>query len=358
MKIGRVGMTKTTVTGLGAMLFAALAAASALAQPAGEPQGLPVIGVPVPGGTGYQPAVTSVAQDMHWLSDVVHGIMLVIVVFVTALLGIVVLRYNRGRNRDAAHFTHNSKLEITWTLAPVLILIVIGSFSLPVLFKQMEIPDPDLTVKATGNQWFWSYDYPDHDMSFDSLMLARDDLAAHGYTDDLYLLATDTALVVPVGAVVKVQVTGSDVIHSWTIPAFGVKLDAVPGRLAETWFAADTEGVYFGQCSELCGLNHSYMPITVKVVSQEAYDAWLDWAIDAYGGTRPADAAAEAPLGAAVAGEPAVAAPPDAAAEEQATPAEETDAAIQDEQGLDAEAAGEAEETPAEAAEDPAAPAQ
>lgn len=254
----------------------------------GEPQGLPVIGAPVPGGTGYQPAATGLAQDTHWLSDVVHLIMLGIVLLVTALLLIVIFRFNHRANPNPARFTHNSRLEITWTLAPVLILIVIGSFSLPVLFKQVEIPEQvDLTIKTTGNQWFWTYEYPDYEMSFDSLMLARDQLEAYGYSDDLFLLATDTAMVVPVGAVVRMQVTGSDVIHSWTIPAFGVKMDAVPGRLAETWFQADMEGIYFGQCSELCGLEHTYMPITVKVVSQEAYDAWLDWAIDEYGGVRP-----------------------------------------------------------------------
>jgi cytochrome c oxidase subunit 2 len=271
-------------------VLALLTAAGAHAQ--GDPQGLPVIGVPVPGGTAYQPAATQVARDMHWLSDAVHLIMFGIVLLVTVLLAIVVLRYNRRANPNPARFTHNSKLEITWTLAPVLILIAIGSFSLPVLFKQMEIPEPDLTIKTTGNQWFWSYEYPDYEMSFDSLMLARDQLAEYGYSEDLYLLATDTSVVVPVGAVVKLQVTGSDVIHSWTIPSFGVKLDAVPGRLAETWFQADQEGIYFGQCSELCGLNHAYMPITVKVVSQEAYDAWLDWALEEYGGRRPEQVAA------------------------------------------------------------------
>jgi cytochrome c oxidase subunit 2 len=339
-------------------LSALLAPAGALAQ--GEPQGLPIIGIPVPGGTGYQPAVTELARDIHWLSDVVHLIMILIVIFVTALLAIVVLRFNRRSNPRPAGFTHNSKLEITWTLAPVLILIVIGSFSLPVLFKELEIPDPDLTIKVTGNQWNWSYEYPDYEMSFLSVMLQRDELEAHGYTDNEWLLATDTSVVVPVGAVVKLQVTGSDVIHSWTIPAFGVKMDAVPGRLNETWFAADTVGIYFGQCSELCGLNHTYMPITVKVVSQDAYDAWLDWAIDEYGGTRPGDAAAEVPPGAAVAEEPAAADTPaeDGAADEQATPTEETEAAIQAEQGLEAEAAGEAEETPADAAEEPVEPAR
>ncbi len=140
------------------------------------------------------------------------------------------------------------------------------------------MPVADITIKATGNQWFWSYEYVDDGVSFDSFMLAKDQLEANGYTPEQYLLATDTAVVVPVGKTVVMQVTGADVIHAWTIPAFGVKQDGVPGRLAQLWFAAEKEGVYFGQCSELCGKDHAYMPITVKVVSQEAYDKWLEGA--------------------------------------------------------------------------------
>ncbi len=247
---------------------------------------LPVIGVPTPGGVNYQPASTELAHDAQWLSHWVHGIMAAVVVFVVVLLAIVIVRYNRASNPNPARFTHNTRIEIAWTLVPVLILILIGSFSLPILFKQLEIPDPDLTVKVTGNQWYWSYEYPDNEFSFDSIMLTREELAEYGYADDLFLLATDTALVVPVGAVVKLQITGSDVIHSWTIPAFGVKMDAVPGRLNETWFRVDEPGIYFGQCSELCGKDHAYMPITVRSLAPEDYAAWLDWAIDEYGGTR------------------------------------------------------------------------
>lgn len=247
---------------------------------------LPVIGKPVPGGVNYQPAVTSLAHDTHWLSHWVHLVMVAVVLFVTALLAIVVFRFNHSANPTPARFTHNTKVEIAWTLIPVLILILIGSFSLPILFKQLEIPEPDLTVKVTGNQWYWNYEYPDNEFSFDSLLLPKEDLAANGYSDDLYLLATDTALVVPVGAVVKLQVTGADVIHSWAMPAFGVKMDAVPGRLNETWFQVEEPGVFFGQCSELCGKDHAFMPITVKALPQDQYDAWLNWAIDEYGGTR------------------------------------------------------------------------
>ncbi|WP_424933619.1 cytochrome c oxidase subunit II [Amaricoccus macauensis] len=262
-------------------------AGSAFAQEGGEPRDLPVIGVPTPGGTYYQPAVTELAHDIHWLSGGVHTIMVLIVLFVTALLAYVIIKFNKKSNPNPARFTHNTKIEIAWTLIPVLILILIGSFSLPILFKQLEIPESDVTVKAIGNQWYWTYEYPDYEMVFDSLMLPKEDLAEYGYTEDHWLLATDTAMVVPVGAVVKMQITGADVIHSWTIPSFGVKMDAVPGRLAETWFEAEEEGIYFGQCSELCGKDHSYMPITVKVVSEEAYEAWLDWAIEEHGGVRP-----------------------------------------------------------------------
>jgi len=184
-----------------------------------------------------------------------------------------------------AKFTHNTPIEITWTLVPVLILVFIGAFSLPVLFKQQEIPAADVTIKVTGYQWYWSYEYPDSEFAFDSFMLQPDELAEYGYSQDEYRLATNAAMVVPVNKTVVVQVTGGDVIHSWTIPAFGVKQDGIPGRLAELWFKAEQEGIYFGQCSELCGKDHAFMPITVKVVSQEAYDAWLGRAIDEYAGT-------------------------------------------------------------------------
>ncbi len=283
--------TARFATALGTLFGAIGTAATAQTwQPSTE---LPVIGAPMQDGTGYQPAATSLAQDIQWLSGMVHGIMLVIVLFVVALLAIVIVRFNSRANPTPARFTHNTKIEVAWTVVPILILIVIGSFSLPILFKQLEIPEPDLTIKTTGHQWYWNYEYPDNEFNFDSYMLARDQLAENGYADNLYLLATDTAMVVPVNAVVKLQVTGADVIHSWTIPSFGVKMDAIPGRLNETWFRAEMEGIYFGQCSELCGKDHTFMPITVKVVSEADYEAWLDWAIDQYGGTRgEADVAA------------------------------------------------------------------
>lgn len=259
-----------------------LAALGATALP-GVAQQLEAIGKPVPGGMGFQPAATELARDIHWLDGMINVIIAAICLFVLALIVIVIVRYNQRANPKPATFTHHSAIEVTWTIVPVFILIFIGAFSLPVLFKQQQIPEGEVVIKATGHQWYWSYEYPDHDVAFDSFMLAREDLAEHGYNPDEYLLATDTAVVVPVGKTVVVQVTASDVIHSWTIPAFGVKQDAVPGRLAQLWFKAEKEGIYFGQCSELCGKDHSYMPITVKVVSEAAFDAWLAEAVAANG---------------------------------------------------------------------------
>jgi cytochrome c oxidase subunit II len=253
--------------------------------PAMAQDGLEIVGVPVDGGTGFQPAATELARDQQSLDWLILVIITAICVFVTALLVYAILRFNRRANPNPASFTHNSPLEVAWTVIPIVILIFIGAFSLPVLFKQQEIPEADITIKVTGYQWYWGYEYVDHDFGFESFKLERDQLEEYGYSQDEYLLATDTAVVVPVGKTVVMQVTGADVIHSWTIPSFGVKQDAVPGRLAELWFAAEREGVYFGQCSELCGKDHAYMPITVKVVSEAAYEEWLDQAIEEYAGT-------------------------------------------------------------------------
>ncbi len=249
-------------------------------------ENLPVIGKPVDGAMGFQPAVTELAQDIQWLDGMILYIITAITLFVTALLIICIVRYNRRANPDAARFTHNSPLEVAWTLIPIVVLIFIGAFSLPVLFKQQEIPEGDIVIKATGYQWYWGYEYPDHEFAFDSYLLPKEELAENGYDEELYLLATDTAMVIPTGKKVVVQVTGADVIHAWAMPAFGVKQDAVPGRLAQLWFEVDEgkEGIYFGQCSELCGKDHAYMPITVKAVSQADYEAWLDGAIEEYAG--------------------------------------------------------------------------
>ncbi|RBI86577.1 cytochrome c oxidase subunit II [Rhodosalinus halophilus] len=271
---------KTFLAGLGASLSAT--AASAQSAPG---EGLEIIGAPVDGAMGFQPAATELARDLQWLDGMLLVIITAITVFVLGLLFYVIVRYNRRTNANPARFTHNTPIEVAWTVVPIVILVFIGAFSLPVLFKQQVIPEGDITIKVTGYQWFWGYEYVDEGFSFDSFMLARDELEEYGYSQDEYLLATDTAVVVPVGKTVVMQVTAADVIHSWTIPAFGVKQDAVPGRLAELHFTPEREGVYFGQCSELCGKDHAYMPITVKVVSEEAYETWLENARAEYAGT-------------------------------------------------------------------------
>lgn len=266
---------------IGAMLAAGAAHAQEVVN------GLKVIGAPVDGKMGFQPGATEIARDVHDLDHLVLIIITGITLLVVALIVWSILRFNARANPTPRRFTHNSPLEIAWTLGPVLILVVIGAFSLPVLFKQEVIPEGDVVIKVTGNQWFWSYEYPDEGFSFDSFMLAKDQLASHGYPENLYKLATDTAVVVPTGKKIVMNVTGSDVIHSWTIPAFGVKQDAVPGRIAQLWFEVDpgNEGLYFGQCSELCGKDHAFMPITVQAVTQKEYDAWLVKARKEYAGT-------------------------------------------------------------------------
>jgi cytochrome c oxidase subunit 2 len=280
-----MNMRLTSLPGLLAAATVGLGATSALAQ-----QTLEIIGRPVDGATGFQPAATELARDLQGLDHMLLVIISVITVFVTALLAVVIVRYNRRANPKPATFTHNSPLEVTWTVIPILILVFIGAFSLPVLFKQQEIPEGDITIKVTGYQWYWGYEYPDEGIAFDSYMIGspalggdnrltpevEQQLLEAGYSTEDFLLATDTAVVVPVGKTIVMQVTGADVIHSWTIPAFGVKQDAVPGRLAQLWFKPEKEGIYFGQCSELCGIAHAYMPITVKVVSEEAYARWVE----------------------------------------------------------------------------------
>lgn len=266
------------------MLSGLLAGLSSL--PAMAQDGLETIGKPVDGGLGFQPAATSLMQGIHSLDYMILVIITLVCVFVAGLLLWAILRFNRRANPTPAKFTHHTPIEIAWTVIPILILVFIGSFSLPQLFAQQEIPEGDITIKVTGYQWYWGYEYVDHEFGFESFLLAKDKLAENGYAEDEWLLATDTAVVVPSGKTVVMQVTAADVIHSWTIPAFGVKQDAVPGRLAELWFNVEEgkEGIYFGQCSELCGKDHAYMPITVKVVTQEQYDAWLEGAIEEYAG--------------------------------------------------------------------------
>ncbi len=253
-----------------ATLFAGAAAAEEALPP------LPFRGVPEPGGLNMQTPVTALAREVVFLDTMLNWILAAITLLVVALLIWVILFHNRKANPEPARFTHNTPLEIAWTVVPALILVFIGIFTFPALRHQQVMPEAEVTIKTTGLQWYWDYEYVDHGIEFSSFMLERDELADYGYEPEHYLLATDTAMVVPVGRDVVVQVTAADVLHAWTVPAFGVKQDGVPGRLAELWFNAEEEGVYFGQCSELCGINHAYMPITVKVVSEEEYIAWLE----------------------------------------------------------------------------------
>lgn len=252
-------------------------------------QGLEIVGQPEDKGLHFQPAATSLAVEQQWLDDMILYIITATVIFVCALLLYCILRFNRRANPTPRTFTHNTPLEVAWTLVPIVVLVFIGFFSLPTLFNQQEFPEGEVVIKITGNQWYWNYDYPAEEINFDSYMIGgipldgnntltpkvEQELAEAGYSRDQWLLATDTAMVVPVGKTVLLQITAADVIHSWKIPAFAVMQDAVPGRLAQAWFRADREGVYFGQCSELCGKDHAFMPITVKVVSEAAYAQWV-----------------------------------------------------------------------------------
>ena len=278
------------------------AVATLLGASANAQENLELIGVPTQSGTGFQPAVTELARDLQWLDGMLLIIITAISLFVVFLLGYVIFKFNRKANPEPSSFTHNTPVEVAWTVVPIVILVFISAFSIPVLFKQQVIPDGDINIKVTGYQWYWGYEYTDHDFGFDSMLIGdgkvltpevEAELVEAGYSKDEFLLATDTAVVVPVDKVVVMQVTGADVIHSWTIPAFGVKQDAVPGRLGQLWFKAEKEGVYFGQCSELCGKDHAYMPITVKVVSQENYEAWLSGAIEEFAGLEEIDSKIE-----------------------------------------------------------------
>jgi cytochrome c oxidase subunit II len=243
-------------------------------------QALEQIGKPVDGGMGFQPASSVTAVEAQWLDHMILIIITAITVFVTLLLLYVMWRFNAKRNPVPAKFTHNSPLEVAWTLIPIVILVFIGSFSLPALFFQQEIPVAEVSIKVTGNQWYWSYEYPDAEnpdspVAFDSVLLEKDQLEAAGYKPSDYLLAVDNPLIIPVNKTVVVTITASGVSHAWFVPAFAVMHTATEGRLGQLWFKAEKEGIFFGQCTTLCGQGHAYMPIEVKVVSQQAYDAWL-----------------------------------------------------------------------------------
>ncbi|MEZ5877803.1 MAG: cytochrome c oxidase subunit II [Tepidamorphaceae bacterium] len=228
---------------------------------------------PQPWEMTLQPAASPVMESIHSFHTFILVIITVITLFVLALLIYVMVRFNERSNPEPSKTSHNTLIEVVWTVVPILVLLVIAVPSFRLLFLELDIPKPDMTIKATGYQWYWSYEYPDHDeLAFDSLMLQDDELK----DGQPRLLSVDNEVVVPVGKNVKVLVTAADVIHNWAMPAFGVKIDAIPGRLNETWFRADKPGVYHGQCSELCGKDHAFMPIVVRAVSEEEFAAWLE----------------------------------------------------------------------------------
>lgn len=220
---------------------------------------------------GLQEPASPVMENILAFHNLVLYVITAIVLFVLALLIIVVVRFNARANPTPSRTTHNTAIELAWTIVPVLILVMIAVPSFRLLFQELNIPPSDITIKATGKQWFWSYAYPDSNLEFDSLMIPEKDLKP----GQPRLLAVDNPMVVPVNRVIRVQTTGGDVIHSWTVPSFGYKVDAIPGRLNEGWFRATREGIFYGQCSELCGRDHAFMPIEVRVVSEQAYAAWL-----------------------------------------------------------------------------------
>jgi cytochrome c oxidase subunit 2 len=227
---------------------------------------------------GLQTAATPVMGDIIWFHNFLLWIIAAITLFVLALLLVVVVRFNARSNPVPSRTTHNTFIEVVWTIVPVLILVAIAVPSFRLLFYELKVPPADITVKATGKQWFWSYSYPDSKFEFDSLMLQDKELKP----GQPRLLAVDNEMVVPVNKVVRVLVVGADVIHSFAVPSFGIKVDAIPGRVNETWFKAEREGTYYGQCSQLCGRDHAFMPIAVRVVSDKEYTAWLNQAKKKY----------------------------------------------------------------------------
>jgi cytochrome c oxidase subunit II len=258
VRIGRIGSAVAQ-----AFLLSALACGVAAAQT--------VVG-PVDGHIDLQPAATEVAADIHKFHTLLLWIITPITLFVLALLLYVVVRFNKSANPTPKKFTHNLTVEVVWTVVPVIILVFISLFSFPILFKQERIPEAQLTIKATGNAWRWDYSYPDQGVDITSLPLSEEDAKKQNRP---FRMAVDEPMYVPAGVTVRMQVTSNDVIHAFSVPSFGIKEDAVPGRLNETWFNVPKEGIYYGFCQELCGTLHGFMPIEVRVVSQAEFDRWI-----------------------------------------------------------------------------------
>lgn len=252
---------------LTAALVTALGTTPVLAQEAGQPHNW---------GLGFQRSVTPIKDQMTDFHNLLLTIITGVTVLVLVLLVFVMLRYRESKNKEPAKTTHNTMVEVIWTTVPVLVLVIIAIPSFRLLYATDRVPEAAMTIKATGLQWYWSYEYehPDQGLfEFDSFMLTDEEAAEAGLPR---LLGVDQEMVVPVGANVRVLVTAADVLHAFAVPSFGVKVDAVPGRLNQVWFRVEEPGVYFGQCSELCGTGHAYMPIQVRAVPQDEYDQWLD----------------------------------------------------------------------------------
>lgn len=245
--------------GIAGMLFALMASPAAAQQP-------------TPWQLGFQEAHSPIMEQMDSFHDFLLWVIFAISVFVLVLLLYTIVRFREKANPNPTKTTHNTLIEILWTVIPVVILFVIGFFSLPLLYATDDVSDADVTVKVIGRQWYWSYEYPDHgDFTFDAFMVPEDELKA----GQPRLLATDENLVLPVGKKIRVLVTSSDVLHAFAMPALGSKVDAVPGRTNETWFQIDEPGMYFGQCSELCGAGHAFMPLAIQAVPEAEFNAWV-----------------------------------------------------------------------------------
>lgn len=263
---------------------------------AAETPDAPVIGAPKEWGLSFQPSASPVKHDMVWFHNhLLLPVITVITVFVMLLLLFVMIRFNAKANPKPSKTTHNTMLEVVWTLVPVIILVIIVVPSMKLLYKADKTSDAEMTLNVKGYQWYWGYQYPDHgDIEFSSNLVPEKDLKP----GQVRLLSTDNPVVLPVDTNIRILVTANDVIHSWAMPALGVKMDAVPGRTNETWTRIEKEGTYFGQCSEICGINHGFMPIEIRAVSKEAFAKW----VVAQGGKMP-EKTAEAEAGTAQAAE-------------------------------------------------------
>ena len=288
MGLGMGRMGAKALTAAGGLMAAAAYGLMATAATAKD-----LMGQPTPGGIDLQPAASQLKYDAINFHNLLMVIITAITLFVLALIIWIAIRYNKKANPTPARWSHNTAIEIVWTVLPVLILVFISLFSFRLLFAYHDMPTPDLTVKATGNQWNWAYEYPDQGVpEYISNMLPEAEARAQNVP---YRLAADEPIVVPVGKVVRVLVTAADVIHAFALPAFGLKTDAIPGRVNETWFRAERTGVFYGQCSELCGVDHAFMPIEIRVVTEAEFAAW----VVSKGGSMTPKTAAEAPGGTA-----------------------------------------------------------